>query len=89
MMEQHWLGDWLGHGTGGWLGHWSGDGPRHWSGDQCRTHQSQTNMEISAGLLTSAQYLFVTRNLGRQGDATPGLALSELMGWFESEGSKQ
>ena len=23
------------------------------------------------------------------GDATPGLALSELMGWFESEGSKQ
>ncbi len=30
--------------------------------------------------------LIVTWNSGRQGDATPSLALSELMGWWETEG---
>jgi hypothetical protein len=31
----------------------------------------------------------VTWNSGRQGDVTPSLALSELTGWWESEGGNQ
>ena len=31
----------------------------------------------------------VTWNTGRQGDATPSLAMQALMGWWESEGSRQ
>jgi hypothetical protein len=29
--------------------------------------------------------LIVTWNTGRQGDATPSLAMSELMGWWEGK----
>lgn len=40
------------------------------------------------GITRAKKDLIVTWNSGRQGDATPSLALSELMGWWESEGSK-
>jgi len=40
-------------------------------------------MELSAGQETSAYNLFVTWNSGRQGDAMPSLAMSELIGWWE------
>ncbi|MFN8405163.1 MAG: hypothetical protein U0V48_16670 [Anaerolineales bacterium] len=30
----------------------------------------------------------VTWNSGRQGDGTPSLALSELMGWWERQGRR-
>lgn len=39
------------------------------------------------GITRAKKDLIVTWNSGRQGDATPSLALSELMGWWESEGS--
>jgi len=38
------------------------------------------------GITRAKRDLIVTWNSGRQGDATPSLALSELMGWWESEG---
>lgn len=38
------------------------------------------------GITRAKRELIVTWNSGRQGDATPSLALSELMGWWESEG---
>jgi len=41
------------------------------------------------GITRAKKDLIVTWNSGRQGDATPSLALSELMGWWESEGSRQ
>jgi DNA helicase-2/ATP-dependent DNA helicase PcrA len=41
------------------------------------------------GITRAKRELIVTWNTGRQGDATPSLALSALMGWWESEGSKQ
>jgi DNA helicase-2/ATP-dependent DNA helicase PcrA len=37
------------------------------------------------GITRAKRELIVTWNSGRQGDATPSLALSELMGWWESE----
>ena len=40
------------------------------------------------GITRAKRELIVTWNSGRQGDATPSLALSELMGWWESEGSR-
>jgi len=44
---------------------------------------------LGTGLLTCADYLIVTWNSGRQGDATPSMALAELMGWRESVISDQ
>ncbi|MBI5954700.1 MAG: ATP-dependent helicase [Chloroflexi bacterium] len=41
------------------------------------------------GITRAKKDLIVTWNSGRQGDATPSLALSELMGWWESVNSKQ
>jgi DNA helicase-2/ATP-dependent DNA helicase PcrA len=41
------------------------------------------------GITRAKKDLIVTWNSGRQGDATPSLAMSELMGWWESEGSRQ
>ena len=38
------------------------------------------------GITRAKRELIVTWNSGRQGDATPSLALSELMGWWESQG---
>jgi DNA helicase-2/ATP-dependent DNA helicase PcrA len=38
------------------------------------------------GITRAKKDLIVTWNSGRQGDATPSLALSELMGWWESQG---
>lgn len=37
------------------------------------------------GITRAKKDLIVTWNSGRQGDATPSLALSELMGWWEEE----
>jgi DNA helicase II / ATP-dependent DNA helicase PcrA len=37
------------------------------------------------GITRAKKDLIVTWNSGRQGDATPSLALSELMGWWEKE----
>jgi len=42
---------------------------------------------LYVGITRAKRDLIVTWNSGRQGDATPSLALSELMGWWESEGS--
>ncbi len=39
------------------------------------------------GITRAKRELIVTWNSGRKGDATPSLALSELMGWWESEGN--
>jgi hypothetical protein len=39
------------------------------------------------GITRAKKELIVTWNTGRQGDATPSLALSALMGWWESGGS--
>ncbi len=41
------------------------------------------------GITRAKKELIVTWNTGRQGDATPSLALSALMGWWESEGSRR
>ena len=41
------------------------------------------------GITRAKKELIVTWNTGRQGDATPGLAMQALMGWWESEGSRQ
>ncbi len=41
------------------------------------------------GITRAKRDLIVTWNSGRQGDATPSLALSELMGWWETEGGEQ
>jgi len=38
------------------------------------------------GITRAKRDLIVTWNSGRQGDATPSLPLSELMGWWESQG---
>jgi DNA helicase-2/ATP-dependent DNA helicase PcrA len=38
------------------------------------------------GITRAKRELIVTWNTGRQGDATPGLALSALMGWWEGSG---
>jgi ATP-dependent DNA helicase UvrD/PcrA len=40
------------------------------------------------GITRAKRDLIVTWNSGRQGDATPSLALSELMGWWESEANR-
>ena len=40
------------------------------------------------GITRAKRDLIVTWNSGRQGDATPSLALSELMGWWETEAIK-
>lgn len=40
------------------------------------------------GITRAKKDLIVTWNSGRTGDATPSLALSELMGWWESEARK-
>ena len=44
---------------------------------------------LYVGITRAKKDLIVTWNSGRQGDATPSLAMSELMGWWESEGSRQ
>jgi DNA helicase-2/ATP-dependent DNA helicase PcrA len=41
------------------------------------------------GITRAKKELIVTWNTGRQGDATPALALSALMGWWESEAGRQ
>lgn len=41
------------------------------------------------GITRAKRELIVTWNTGRQGDATPSLALSAMMGWWESEGNRQ
>jgi DNA helicase-2/ATP-dependent DNA helicase PcrA len=41
------------------------------------------------GLTRAKQDLIVTWNTGRQGEATPSLAFSELMGWWEAVNSRQ
>jgi DNA helicase-2/ATP-dependent DNA helicase PcrA len=38
------------------------------------------------GITRAKRELIVTWNSGRQGDATPSLALSEMMGWWENQG---
>lgn len=38
------------------------------------------------GITRAKRELIVTWNSGRQGDATPSLPLSELMGWRENQG---
>jgi hypothetical protein len=38
---------------------------------------------LDMGITRAKRDLIVTWNSGRQGDATPSLALSELMGWWE------
>ncbi|MFT3893377.1 MAG: ATP-dependent helicase [Anaerolineales bacterium] len=40
------------------------------------------------GITRAKRELIVTWNTGRQGDATPSLAMSELMGWWEAVGGK-
>ena len=40
------------------------------------------------GITRAKRDLIVTWNSGRQGDATPSLALSELMGWWENQRSR-
>jgi DNA helicase-2/ATP-dependent DNA helicase PcrA len=40
------------------------------------------------GITRAKKELVITWNTGRQGDATPSLALSALMGWWESEGGR-
>ncbi len=40
------------------------------------------------GITRAKRELFVTWNSGRQGDATPSLPLSELMGWWEGKDSE-
>jgi len=40
---------------------------------------------LYVGITRARRDLIVTWNTGRQGDATPSLAMSELMGWWESE----
>ncbi|KXK11144.1 MAG: putative ATP-dependent DNA helicase [Chloroflexi bacterium OLB14] len=42
---------------------------------------------LYVGITRAKRELIVTWNSGRKGDATPSLALSELMGWWESEGN--
>jgi DNA helicase-2/ATP-dependent DNA helicase PcrA len=37
------------------------------------------------GITRAKRDLIVTWNTGRQGDATPSLAMSELMGWWENK----
>jgi DNA helicase-2/ATP-dependent DNA helicase PcrA len=44
---------------------------------------------LYVGVTRAKKDLIVTWNSGRQGDATPSLALSELMGWWESVNSGQ
>ncbi len=41
---------------------------------------------LYVGITRAKKDLIVTWNSGRQGDATPSLALSELMGWWEGKG---
>ena len=41
------------------------------------------------GITRAKRELIVTWNTGRQGDATPSLAMQAMMGWWESEGSRQ
>jgi DNA helicase-2/ATP-dependent DNA helicase PcrA len=41
------------------------------------------------GITRAKRELIVTWNTGRQGDATPSLAMQALMGWWESEGTRQ
>ena len=41
---------------------------------------------LYVGITRAKKDLIVTWNSGRQGDATPSLAMSELMGWWESSG---
>ncbi|MBK9208000.1 MAG: ATP-dependent helicase [Anaerolineales bacterium] len=41
---------------------------------------------LYVGITRAKKDLIVTWNSGRQGDATPSLALSELMGWWEGQG---
>jgi len=43
---------------------------------------------LYVGITRAKKDLIVTWNSGRQGDATPSLAMSELMGWWE-KGSNQ
>jgi DNA helicase-2/ATP-dependent DNA helicase PcrA len=40
------------------------------------------------GITRAKRELIVTWNTGRQGDATPSLAMQALMGWWESEGNR-
>ncbi len=44
---------------------------------------------LYVGVTRAKKDLIVTWNSGRQGDATPSLAMSELMGWWESVNSGQ
>jgi DNA helicase-2/ATP-dependent DNA helicase PcrA len=44
---------------------------------------------LYVGITRAKKELIVTWNTGRQGDATPALALSALMGWWESGGNRQ
>jgi len=44
---------------------------------------------LYVGITRAKKDLIVTWNSGRQGDATPSLALSELMGWWEEVNSGQ
>jgi len=39
---------------------------------------------LYVGITRTKRDLIVTWNSGRQGDATPSLAMSELMGWWEN-----
>lgn len=41
------------------------------------------------GITRAKRELIVTWNTGRQGDATPSLAMQAMMGWWESEGNRQ
>ena len=41
------------------------------------------------GITRAKRELIVTWNTGRQGDATPSLAMQALLGWWESEGNRK
>jgi superfamily I DNA/RNA helicase len=41
------------------------------------------------GITRAMKELIVTWNTGRQGEATPSLAMQALTGWWESEAGRQ
>ncbi|WKZ35402.1 MAG: ATP-dependent helicase [Anaerolineales bacterium] len=62
-----------------------------WYEEGAATHASREDYSrerlrlLYVGITRAKRDLIVTWNSGRKGDATPSLALSELMGWWESK----
>jgi DNA helicase-2/ATP-dependent DNA helicase PcrA len=44
---------------------------------------------LYVGITRARKELIITWNTGRQGDATPAVALSELIGWWEGRGNPE